>query len=79
VRGVDKADEVLSLHPLQVDVVISSGEDKVFMAFNWLVVLGVVTVTITLTTKNKVDGEALSRPQHTPLPPLQWRLKPGVF
>jgi len=40
VRGVDKAGKVLSLHPLQVDVVISSWEDKVFMAFNCLVYCG---------------------------------------
>jgi len=65
VRGVDKAGNVLSLHPLQVDVVISSGEDNLIMAFNWLVVLGVVTVTITLTTKNKVDGEALNSVPNT--------------
>ena len=58
VRGVDKAGKVLSLHPLQVEVVISNGEDKVFMTSNWLVVLGVVTVTITLTTKDRVEGEA---------------------
>lgn len=60
VRGVDKAGKVLTLHPLQVEVVISNGENKVFMTFNWLVVLGVVTVTITLTTKDKVEGEALN-------------------
>jgi len=65
VRGVDKAGNVLSLHPLQVDVVISSGEDKVFMAFNLLVVLGVVTVTITLAIKNKVDGVALNSVPNT--------------
>jgi len=56
VRGVDKVGKVLSLHPLQVDVVISSGEDKLFMAFNWLAVLGVVTMTITLTTKTRLMG-----------------------
>ena len=50
---------------MQVDVVISSGEDKVFMAFNLLVVLGVVTVTITLTIKNKVDGVALNSVPNT--------------
>ena len=50
VRGVDKVGMVLSLIPLQVEVVISNGEDKVFMTFHWLVVLGVVMVTITLTT-----------------------------
>ena len=58
VRRVDKAGKVLSLHPLQVEVVISNGEDKVFMTSNWLVVLGVVTGTITLTSKDKVKGEA---------------------
>jgi hypothetical protein len=58
VRRVDKAGKVLSLHPLQVEVVISNGEDKVFMTSNWLVVLGVVTVTITLTSKDKMEGEA---------------------
>ena len=56
VRRVDKAGKVLSLHPLQVEVVISNGEDKVFMTSNWLVVLGVVTVTITLTSKDKMEG-----------------------
>eukprot|EP00092_Neocalanus_flemingeri_P094704 GFUD01120435.1.p1 GENE.GFUD01120435.1~~GFUD01120435.1.p1 ORF type:complete len:711 (+),score=250.43 GFUD01120435.1:40-2172(+) len=60
VRGGDKAGKVLSVHPLQVELVVSSGEDKVFMSFHWLVVLGVVTVTVTLTTKDKVEGEALS-------------------
>jgi hypothetical protein len=67
-EGVDKAVKVLSLHPLQVEVVFSNGENNVFMTFNWLVVLGVVMVTITLTTKDKVEGEALN--PNTLLSPL---------
>ena len=51
---------VLSLYPLQAEAVVSSGEDKVFMTFNGLAVLGVVTMTITFTTKDKVEGEALN-------------------
>jgi len=60
VRGDDKAGKALSVHPLQVEVVIGSGENKVFMTFNWLVVLGVVTVNITLAIQDKLEGEALS-------------------
>ena len=44
----------------KVDLVISREEKKVLTTFNWLVVLGVVTVTITLTIKDKLDGEALN-------------------
>jgi len=60
IRGEDKASKVLSVHPLQVEVVLCRGEDKVFMTFHWLVTLGVVTVTVTLSTKEKLDGEMLS-------------------
>ena len=78
VRGVDKAGKVLSLHPLQVEMVISNGEDKVFMTFNCLVVLGVVTVTITHTHTHHRGQGVGSQPQHSPLPPLHWKLWPGV-
>ena len=35
-------------------------ENKVFMTFNWLVVLGVVTVNITLAIQDKLEGEGVS-------------------
>ena len=42
-RGKDKASKVLSANSLQVELVVTSGENKVFMSFHWMVVLGVVT------------------------------------
>jgi len=60
VRGEDKVGKVLSVHPLQVEMVVNNGENKVFLSFHWLVVLGVVTVTVTLTTKDKLEGEAMT-------------------
>jgi len=60
IREEDKASKVLSLHPLHVEVVIGNGEDKVFMIFHWLAILGVVTVTTTLSTKDKLEGDVLS-------------------
>ena len=39
----------------------TSGENKVFMSFHWMVVLGVVTYHHTdHWTKDKLEGEALS-------------------
>ena len=78
VRGVDKAGKVLSLHPLQVEMVISNGEDKVFMTFNCLVVLGVVTVNITHTHTHHRGQGVGSQPQHSSptftLESLAWSL-----
>jgi len=60
VRSADKKSQILSVHPLHVDVDISSGENRVSLSFHWIVALGVVTVTVSTSTKDKVSGECMA-------------------
>jgi len=56
----DKAGKVLTVHPLQVELVVRNGDNQVILTFHWMVVLRVVTVTTKLVTEDNLEGEMLT-------------------
>jgi len=61
VKKNDQTNKLMVIHPLEVEVKIKSdNNNSICVTFHWLSGLGVVTVTTVLSTKEKLDGEAMS-------------------